>query len=321
MTDAGGGERERMALAWFVRLRDAPAAAERREFAAWLAASPANRDAFAAVEAAWRAAEAPARRAASADAEALRLLLARIRRPPLRLPRLAPAFAAALSLLLLAGVWLERPGLLDDLAADHVTARGEQRLVALSGGATALLDADSAIAVEQAGDERRVRLLRGAALFSVEPGIGAFAVQAADGEARVLGTRFEVRLTGGHATVTVAEGRVLVAPPGGREALLGPGQQIRYGPQGAGAVAKADLDAALAWRDGRLVFVGARLAEVVESLQRRRPGRILILGDELAERRVSGSFPAAEPDAALASLEAILGFRRTSVADRLVLLH
>jgi transmembrane sensor len=229
---------------------------------------------------------------------------------------------AALVLAVVAGgVWLERPHLFQDLSADHVTARGERRLVALPDGSTALLEADSAISLDYGAGERRVALLRGAAFFAVVATGQPFVVAAAGGETRVLGTKFEVRLSGEDAVVTVAEGQVSVELPGREAAILEAGQQIRYGPDGAGAVTAADLDAAFAWQQGRLVFYRARMSEVVEALGRYHAGRIVILDDTLADRRVTGSLAIGDADAALTSLQAIVGFRRTSIAGHLVILR
>jgi transmembrane sensor len=319
-------DREQAALGWFVRLRGAVTAEDRRDFAAWLGADAGSRGAFAEAEALWRRTDAAAARLAGEEAPALRQLLAKMDATRERrgwLPRLRPALAmAALVLAVVAGgIWLERPHLFQDLVADHVTGRGERRLVALPDGSTALLEADSAIRLDYVAGERRVALLRGAAFFSVVATGRPFVAAAAGGETHVLGTKFEVRLAGEDAVVTVAEGRVGVVLPSHEAAVLGAGQQIRYGPDGAGAVTQADLDAALAWQQGRLVFYRARMSEVVEALGRYHAGRIVILDDALADRRVTGSLAIGDADAALASLRAIVGFRRTSIAGHLVILR
>jgi transmembrane sensor len=42
-------------------------------------------------------------------------------------------------------------------------------------------------------------------------------------------------------------------------------------------------------------------------LQRYYPGRIVLLNDQLAARRVSGSFPSQDPQAVLGSLQGAMG--------------
>jgi transmembrane sensor len=321
MAETHGTEngRRQAALAWLVTLNGAPSPAARRDFAAWRA-DPANRAAFAEAEALWRRAAQPAAELAREEQAWLAPLLAGSRPRPRR-RAFRWAIVSFCAVLLGFGVWLERPGLLQDLRADHATRRGERQSLALPDGSTAILDADTAVAIRFSGTERRIALMRGAAYFEVTPGQAPFVVEAASGEVRVLGTRFGVTLTPAGATVTVASGRVEVRPPVGAPALLGRGQQLRYRSGGAGPVTPVDPDQALAWRDGRLAFQQATLAEVVAAIGRHRAGRILILDAELAGRRVTGSFPAGDTEAALASLQAILGFRRQDLTPHLVTLR
>ncbi|MBS7810078.1 FecR family protein [Roseococcus pinisoli] len=311
------------AAAWFSRLRSQPTAAQRQDFASWQAASPAHARAYDEMEAAWSATAAPGHRVAEEEAGRLEFYLAAMdaakaaRRR--KTTRRAAGAGAALLLLLGAGTWLERPGLLQDLGTDHVTARGERRQVALPDGSTALLDADSALASAYTAGERRVRLLRGVAYFEVLPSAIPFVVEAAGGEIRVLGTKFDVRVLDAEAIVTLAEGRVAVTASGGH-AVLEPGQRLRFGRDGLQPAETASLDQALSWQSGRFAFYRMPLAEVLEEVGRYRPGRILILDRGLGAREVSGSFSLADTDAALASLQASLGFRLRVLAGRLVVI-
>lgn len=318
-------EQEQEALAWFVRFRGEPTVREREDFARWLAANPANQVAFAEMETLWARVEASSARLAAEEDPALRRLLARMNVQPERRTfgfRIAWAMACLCLVLLAGGVWLERPHLFQDLfVADAVTARGEQRLVTLPDGSSALLDADSAIAINYEQRERRLTLLRGATFLSVVSTGEPFIVTAAGGETQVVGTTFEVHLSAEDVTVTVSEGKVNVQPPGHPAATLGHGQQFRYGPLGVSDVQTADLDAAFAWQQGRLIFYRARLSEIMEAVGRYRSGRIVILNEHIAERRITGSFPADDPDAALDALQTIVGFHRDTIASRLIIIR
>jgi transmembrane sensor len=324
MSDAQGDDhkREQQAISWLIRLQGAPSAGDRRRFDAW-AADAANRRAFERAEVFWRTTEAPAHDLAREEAQALDALVVAAHAAPSRRPRWARRFSvAAVALALISGgVWLERPSLIVDMAADAATARGEQRRVTLADGSTVVLDADSAVDLRFAPGERRLRLLRGTAFFEVVTDPAPFIVEAAEGEVRVLGTSFAVALAGEATTVTVVSGRVEVAASGGRRATLRAGQQARYRGAALSAPAPFDPDTALAWREGRIVVHQATLRDVVAEIGRHRPGRVVILDGALAERRVTGSFPAADTEAALASLQAILGFRRQDLTGHLVLLR
>jgi transmembrane sensor len=311
---------DEMAVAWFTRLRGNPTAAEREAFEKWLAATPANRAAWRRAAGLWSAAGAAGARVAEEEAPKLAAYLETIDRNKRRkvLRRAAGSLSAVLALVG-ATLWLESPNFFQDLTADYVAARGERRLVALPDTSTVLLDADSALDVDFAAGERRVKLLRGTAFFSVATTGAPFTVDAASGEVRVLGTEFDVRLDKGGAVVTLAQGKVEVEA-GAHMASLIPGEQVRFSDRDIGPVSKADLDSVLAWREGRLIFNEARLADVVAEVARYRPGRVIITSDKLADWVVSGSLSLDDPEAALRSLQSSVGFSMRSVGGRLVIL-
>ncbi len=312
------------ARAWFVRLLQEPTARNRATFEAWRQTDPAHADAFRAVALTWEAAEQPGKRLAEAEADELSVYLkamdgAKDRRKSSR--RLAGA-AVILACLLGTAVWLERPNMLQDFAADYVSSRGERLEIRLADGSTVLLDADSALADDFSEGERQVRLLRGGAFFEVQHDPQhPFKVIAADGEVRVLGTRFEVRLLEDSGLVTLEQGSVSVTAGAARaKTVLEPGQQVAFGADGLAPVQSVDLGDSLAWRDGRFVFYRARLGDVLAEIGRYRKGRIVIASSRLADERVTGSFSLADTDAALASLQASVGFRLTGLGGRIAVI-
>lgn len=309
------------ARALFVRLKDRETPRRRRAAESFRSRSPEHEAAWLAVEGDWRDAQGPAARLAARDEADLRDALRRIdaakaAKPPKSLIVACLALGAALA----GGLWLERPHLIQDLVADHVSPRAERRLVTLADGSTALLDADSALD-EDFGAERRVRLLRGAAYFEVKPAATPFVVAADGAETRVLGTGFEVRLLETGGTVTLAHGAVAVRGEDGGEARLAPGEAVAFGPAGVGRAAPADVDGALAWRGGRFVFYRMRLADVAREIERYRPGRVVVASADLADERITGTLDLSDADAALESLRASVGFRVTTLAGRLVVLR
>lgn len=309
------------ALAWFTRLRGKPTAAERAGFERWVSASPAHAIAFRRAEALWNASGDAGLRVAAEEEPKLAAYLDSMERGRRRraLRQTGAALIAALAILS-GAVWLERPHFFEDLTADHVTARGERRAVILADGSTVTLNADSSIDESFSTAERRVRLLRGTAFFSVTKTGTPFVVETEGGEVRVLGTQFDIRRDGAGSIVTLAEGSVEVDAEAGHAALK-PGEQIKLEGGGMSSVRLADLDAALAWRDGRFVFNEARLADVVAEIGRYRGGRIVIADNKLADWIVSGSLPLDDPDEALKSLQSSVGFSMRTIAGRLVVLN
>lgn len=312
------------ALQWFNRINEQPGQAKGAAFKRWLLADPAHRAAYDQAQVLWQKSAAPAARLADEEQDALQRYLDAMARPPARGGwRRVAGLAMAACLVLAVGVaggW--HPGYwLQDLQADYSSA-GQIRQVTLADQSQVTLDADSAIAVDFAQGERRVWLLHGAAFFEVTHTGEPFLVEAAGGEVRVLGTQFEVREQGEGAQVTVRSGRVGVSPAQGTVAReLTANQQLTYRAGRVGDTLAVDSDNRLAWRQGWLNYYQVPLAQVIEDLGRYYPGRILLLDGDLGQRKVSGSFPVAEPLLALDSLGKVMGFSRQTVLGRLTLIR
>ncbi|WP_194789149.1 FecR family protein [Pseudomonas sp. UFMG81] len=314
-------EQSQAALRWLGRIHQQPQQADSAAFKRWLLADPAHRRAYAEAEVLWRQTEAPAARLAAQEQASLQQYLRAMNRPE-RKPRW-PRFAVAACLVLgLGGVAGWQPQhWLQDLRADY-TSGDQVRQVTLADRSQLTLDAGTALAVDFDHGERRVRLLRGAAFFEVTHTGQPFLVEANGGEVRVLGTQFEVRDQDDGAQVTVRNGRVAVTAAQGQVAReLTANQQLAYVDGVAGEIGVVDSDSRLAWRQGWLNYYQVPLGQVLDDLGRYYPGRILLLDGELAQRKVSGSFPVAEPLVALDSLGKVLGFSRQTLLGRLTLLR
>jgi transmembrane sensor len=316
---------EQAALAWLSLLHDQPSSGDQATFSQWLQADPAHAEAYARAQVLWELSEGPARTLADEDALALQGYLNamnRSRRGSVRRWSAALVMAACLLLMVSLGSGWQPSRWIDDLGADYVSAPGEIRTVILADQSQVTLDADSAIAVDFSRGERHVQVRRGAGFFSVTHTGEPFVVDAENGQARVFGTQFEVRLRPHGAQVTVLSGRVgVTAGKNAEQQILTAGQQVAYGEGSAEKLHAVDSEAQLAWRQGWLNYYKATLADVVEDLRRYHPGRIVLLDDELAQRRVSGSFPSKDPLAVLNSLQGVLGFEQHQVLGRLIILR
>ncbi|MFJ2529538.1 FecR family protein [Pseudomonas helmanticensis] len=316
---------EQAAFAWLSLLHDRPSAGDQLTFSQWLRADPAHAEAYAQAQVVWELSESPARTLADEEALALQGYLDAMDRP--RRPALlqwsgALAMAACLLLMVSLGTGWQPQRWIDDLGADYVSAPGEIRTVTLADQSQVTLDADSAIAVDFSRGERHVQLRRGAGFFTVTHTGEPFVVEAEKGQARVLGTQFEVRLQPHGAQVTVLSGRVgVTADRGGEQQILSAGQQVAYAEGTAEKLHAVDSEAQLAWRQGWLTYYKSTLADVVEDLRRYYPGRIVLLNDELAARKVSGSFPSKDPQAVLSSLQGVMEFEQHQVLGHLIILR
>ncbi len=267
----------------------------------WCASDPRHAQAFAFAQATWSdlgqlagLAPAAAPRRAPPPARSLRTPGRR------RVSRVRRAVACS-ALVLLAILGLEQgPGLLLDWRADYVTGAGEVRRVTLPDGSLVDLDSRSALQLAFDGQQRRVRLLAGDAVFSAAPVTAAeprpFVVDYAGASTQALGTRFVVGMAGEGGWVGMLEHSVEVklqaAPAQGLTSqLLQQGQALRYDQaHGVRLWPGRDLQRATDWQRGVLVFERQPLAEVVERLNRYRDGRLLVVDSALAQRQVSGVF-------------------------------
>ena len=314
---------------WAVRLHAGRlSAAEQVELEQWQARDSRHGPALRFAEQTWAAlgelhleldGGKPARRAAPVIAPEPARQVSRRRRKG----RLA---ASAAALLLALGVgWLQGPQVMLRMQSDYLTAKGEIRTVQLADGSRVELDSASAISLDFTGQQRQVHLLAGSAVFDVAP-MGAqetrpFVVQSAGGQTRALGTQFVVgRESDQQAWVGVLQHSVAVSvqahvPKGLGQRVLEEGQSARYNPQdGVVALDNVDLQRATSWRRGVLVFDRLPLADVIEQLNRYRPGRVLLTNSELAERQVSGVFRLDMLDAALSTLTQELQVQRFDLA-------
>ncbi|MBB2197254.1 FecR family protein [Gluconacetobacter sp. 1c LMG 22058] len=320
------------AASWVIRQdSDALSPSEAQQLSAWLHADTAHAEAYARACKAWGAMGAPAvTRAlarqptappASAASPSAPSPPSRAARPPLRRRYQAMALAACVVL----GVSLQGQSVLIWWQASARTPVGEIRTITLADGSRVQLDSDSAIAVDDTPGQRRIRLLKGEAAFTVAPDPSRpFTVAAAQGTTTALGTRFIVRRDGSRTDILVTEHRVHVVARhqgGPSEEVVREGEAATYGPEGLSPPHQVDVESAAAWTRDRLVFVDRPLGEVIAELSRYHRGYIRLVGTGLRDLRVSGSFVATDPVAAIDTLGHSMNLRVTKLTNALILIR
>lgn len=293
------------AALWALRHDRGLTAAEQDEFSQWLAADPRHGAAWAEHRWGWDELDRLAGLQTSVHAVPDPDLLAPRGRRVLRfvLPVLA---AAALTLGLF--VWTSRPTAPFSPETSTVTrslALIEQR--ALSDGSIIELNRGAIVTEHFSAGERRVRLARGEAYFTVaKDSARPFFVEAGGVTVRAVGTAFNVRLDPASVEVLVTEGRVqvgAVAPnrPDSR-ASEGNGPYLDANertvvsfapsapPPQVAVVPPAEIEARLAWQPRLLDFTDAPLAEIVAEFNRRNPVRLVLTDTGLAGQRLSAAF-------------------------------
>lgn len=306
---------------WFLAMQNSPSRHQKAACAKWRDAHPAHEEAWQKIESVWKDSAEPGQKLAEKEVYVLSGYLAAMDKSRARkVTRRRAGLATALCMMLV-GLWLQNPSLIQNLSADQVAAKGERREVLLADGSKVLLDADSAFGVDFTPGARRIHLLRGGAFFDVLPSKTPFVVDTHAGSVRVLGTQFDVRLQENSGVVTLVRGSVAVSSKGQPQpAVIKPGQQVTFSPQRVAAPISVNVDDEMAWHGGRYIFYRARLGDVIRELERYRPGRVVILYSALADQRVTGSFSLADTDKALDSLQASIGFRMRKVTNYLVII-
>ncbi len=334
---------EQEAADWIARRYAGLSPEDEGKFQRWRAADPRHAATFVEMEETWRTLDrvrAPGAKISVVDPDAL------APRRPRWAVRFAPAFAVAAAVVL-AGVisWRAASPPPGPFASAVATAVGELQNVELPDGSTVRLNTDSRLELAYSATERRVRLTRGEAFFSVaKNAVRPFFVEANGVAVRAVGTAFNIRLHADAVEVHVTEGRVRVADTARGESLIGArSPEISAGDQPllvageravvaappmpgearspvlADRVAGPDLARVLAWQERRLEFVTTPLAEIVAEFNRYNRRQLIVDGAELAAQRFGGSFRADQPDTLVRLLETRFGLRAERRRDETIL--
>lgn len=198
---------------------------------------------------------------------------------------LGGAIAASAAFLLVRGTI---PGGFEGLGADYITEVGQQRRFEPAQGVSLELNTQTRINQRAVDDG-----VQGFELVSGEVEVQTarlpLAMQAGGGWLRASQARFNLRNTDQQVCVTCLDGAVEVDVEG-RSLRLEPGQQVTYDARQVGSVQSVDTAAVMNWRQQVLVFNGATLSQMIDEINRYRPGMLLLLNRELGQRRVQARF-------------------------------
>lgn len=187
------------------------------------------------------------------------------------------------------------------LQADHRSDRTVESAV-LKSGDVAVLDAASALVDKTDETARMITVLQGAAYFDVDTDGRRFMVSIDDLTVEALGTQFEVVDAGASVRVSVAEG-VVELRTRSSATLLAAGEQALITGDGIEKRSLALEDVAR-WRKEELILTGLSLRDAAAIIERRLPGRVIVIGKALGDTQVGGSLDLSQPQNALATLAA-----------------
>lgn len=233
----------------------------------------------------------------------------------------------AMSLVLVAGGWqLFNKDMIDfnpSNANIYTTSLGQHSKHTLADGSTVWLNSATKVKVDYSESFRRIYLLEGEAYFEVAKNANRpFEVYSDNRLVRAVGTAFSVQKLNDSVKVLVTEGKVELAVVDNtlyikdetltssstendvnntlaKEKVIGyliAGQSIDLSTIDnvkiglANTIDFSDINRKISWRDGKLVFAGESLEEVIKEITRHTSMKIDISDTELKKVRIGGQF-------------------------------
>ncbi len=345
-------EIERTAAQWVLRRDRGLTATEQDELSQWLAADSRHGEALALQRWGWDELDRLA---------GLQTLLGAVPNPDLFAPRakararrgwwIAATYSLAAAAAVVLLITLRSPPAKSENApppapVSTALAATCERLT-LEDGSVVELNRGASVEVVYSATERRVRLVRGEANFTVAKNPERpFVVNAGGVDVRAVGTVFNVRLAREAVEVVVSEGRVklenwsgnaLVAgsanatrtspPQLAAEVLLSVGQSAVVslvasapGPQ-VNSLGEPELAARLAWQPRLLDFTGAPLTDIVAEFNRRNPVQLAVDDATLGALRLSAAFRSDNVEGFVRLMESDFGMRAEWRSEREIVLR
>ncbi len=183
------------------------------------------------------------------------------------------------------------------------TTIGEVKNITLADGSEITLGAKSQLKAWATDKERRIILVSGQAFFKVAKNPQRpFWVDAGETTVRVVGTQFDVRKGSDRTRVAVLEGIVNVSSANKSTntapVVLTAGQQVTRLNAGSfetvNTISVSELES---WRNGRLIYLRASLADVVADANRYFKGSISLGSKNLADLKVTAAVSTDQMDA------------------------
>lgn len=207
------------------------------------------------------------------------------------------------------------------LAAHYRTGTGEQRQIMLAGRVSIDMNTRTSIALDAADrDAAGIELFAGEAMVATAPHMARpFTVAAAGGRVIAADARFNVRHDGQPVRVACLFGEVRVEC--GQAALSLPaGRQVSYSERGMGPVTGINSQVITAWKDGFVIFEATPITEVVDEINRYRPGRIILTNATLGRERFSARFRIERIEQVVGQIAQVFGVQARSLPGGFVLL-
>ncbi|WP_417318449.1 FecR family protein [Emcibacter sp.] len=200
------------------------------------------------------------------------------------------------------------------------TGVGEQAQLELADGSRVFMNTDTVLREEYTDNLRKVVLVNGEAIFDVKQDpVRPFLVETDFGSTRAVGTSFSVYDRDDKIEVIVIEGTVALHRNSDLQEVLKTsedeeskplyvkgGQKIYVYDDHFGTVGQAsalDLDRLIFWREGKVVFRGQPLSEIVREMARYTNRKIIITDRSIKQMKMGGAFDIDDFDAFINAVE------------------
>lgn len=322
---------ERQALDWVRRLAAGRMThADGELLKRWCRADPAHAAAFATAQRRWQQLVLAGEMVLARDPDASRAGAARTPAETRRTPRaqvdrrrflggmVGAAGATAVAFALVEpplGLWPSAR----ELRADYRTATGEQRRVMLAGNVPVELNTRTSIALRGSSSSPGFDLIAGEAAIDASASANVVEVAAGAARTRIRHGQVEVRRMASLVCVTCINGQATVVHAAGTVPMRAR-QQLTYDDRALQALVNVDAEAMPAWREGYLRFRDTPLGDVINEINRYRPGKVVLLKTQLETRPVNGRFQIHALDNAIVQIERSFGLMVRNLPGGVVLL-
>lgn len=194
----------------------------------------------------------------------------------------------------------------------YSTDVGEQRLIQLEDGSTALLNTNTRLRVRYSSTLRHIQMDYGEAFFSVSKDAERpFEVTYNDNIVRAVGTAFNVAALGQELNVDVTEGIVEVeAPDTHIVASMNAGEAVSILHDVPTPIKRtADSERINAWHQRKIYFDDVRLEDAATEYNRYSNSTVRVVDQDLKDQRISGIFDIGDVDTFVFTLETALNAR------------
>jgi transmembrane sensor len=208
-----------------------------------------------------------------------------------------------------------------ELMANYRTAVGEQRKLTLPGGVAVALNTRTSISLRSGeGNATGFDLIAGEAMIvTPQAESSPFIVVAATGRVVATEARFNVWRDDRSVCVTCLQGTVTVEH-GTTTLALSRRQQVMYSSQEIGPAMTIDPEIVTSWLNGTVIFRNTPVIQVIEEVNRYRPGKLILTNVALGHQQINARFRIQDVGNVIAEIQQIFGAKVTRLPGGIVLI-